>query len=952
MGEGANLFASQYSRGLGNVSTMSTLSPGQWQEISPYLEQALSLPEEERSAWLQSFRLERPELAELLQQLLEEHRALADEHFLERMPICVADGLLVLDQKIGAYSLISLIGQGGMGSVWVAERSDGRFERRVAVKFLPFAMTYGIGAERFKREGKILGQLTHPHIAELIDAGVTPNGEPYLVLEYVEGLPIDKYCDREKLDVEARVRLFLDVISAVAHAHANLIVHRDIKPSNVFVRNDGQVKLLDFGIAKFLAGETNPAATPLTMEGKGAMTPQFAAPEQVTGESITTATDVYALGVLLYLLLTGQHPAGQKLHSTVELVRAIVECEPPQLSDTTTMSVEAKELAEKRASTPEKLQRQLRGDLDTIVGKALKKNPAERYPSVTALAEDLQRFLRHEPISARPDAFGYRAAKFLHRNLTVVTLTATAIVLVIGSLSAGLYVANRERKIAERRFAEVRQLANKFIELDNRIRGLPGSTQVRMQMVSDSLQYLSSLSSEAPVDKDLALEIAYAYVRVAHAQGDPTSPNLGQFADAEASLNNAARFVDPVLANDPQNPRALFVATTIAHDRLNLADIRGDRAEEMKYASEAASLVERFMSTHPVEQHDLYSMRYFYVNIAGAYNAGRDFDKVIRYCQRALDIPVPGSQANALRGAILGNLAAARWQSGDLDSGLKTARESIDFKQAEAAGGHAALRINLANAYDVEGMILGRADAEPSLGRSREALADFKKALDIAEDLANKDSVDYLGRHNVAVFGLEVGNLLRHKDAKEALAVYDHSLMRIREAKPNASTQHDEAELLAASSYVLRWLGRENDAKQRLDRAFELLHAAQRYPADKVEPMIDTYDALRAQADGYAETGEAAKAIDAYRQLLDKMMAWGPDVQNDLRDATCISRTWTALASLLRRAGRSEEAKQLEGQRADLWNHWNGKLPNAQALLRQSLSQVSSRKAFLGVSSH
>jgi len=930
---------------------MSTLSPGQWQEISPHLDHALSLPEEERERWLQSFRLEKPELAAVLQQLLEEHRALAADHFLERMPVRVANGLSILDQKIGPYSLISLIGQGGMGNVWLAERSDGRFERRVAIKFLRFAMTPGVVAERFKREGKILGQLTHPHIAELMDAGVTPNEEPYLVLEYVEGLPIDQYCDQQKLDVDARVRLFLDVVSAVAHAHANLIVHRDIKPSNVFVRSDGQVKLLDFGIAKFLAEEANPAATLLTVEGRAAMTPQFAAPEQVTGGSITTATDVYALGVLLYLLLTGQHPAGQRLQSTVELVKAIVECEPLPPSSAVT-SADAKELAEKRASTPEKLRRQLRGDLDTIVGKALKKNPAERYPSVTALADDLQRFLRHEPIGARPDTLGYRAAKFVHRNRRVVTLTVTATVLVIGSLSAGLYAANRERKIAERRFAEVRQLANKFIELDNKIRGLPGSTQVRMQMVSDSLQYLSSLSGEAPVDKDLALEIAYAYVRVAHAQGDPTSPNLGQFTEAEASLNNAARFVDPILVKDPQNPRALFIAATIAHDRLNLADTRGDRAEELKDAAEAASLVERFMSTRPIEQHDLYSMRYFYVNIAGAYYAGREFDKVIRYCQGALDIPVPGSRANALRGAILGNLAAARWQSGDLDGALKTARESTDFQQAEASGGHASLRINLANAYDLEGMILGRQDAEPSLGRSREALGDFQKALDIAEDLANKDSVDYLGRHNVAVFGLEMGNTLRHKDAKKALAIYDRSLVRIREAKLNASTQRDEAELLAGSSYVLRWLGREHDAKQRLDRALELLHEAHRYPADKVEPMSDTYDALRAQADDYAETGQAAKAIDAYRQLLDKIMAWGPDLQDDLRDATCISRTWTALANLLRRTGRTGEAERLEAQRIDLWNHWSGKLPNAQALLRQSLSQVASRNGLLGVSPH
>ena len=514
---------------------MSTLSPGQWQEISPYLDHALSLSEEERETWLQSFRSEKPELAVVLQRLLEEHRALADEHFLERMPVRVAEGLSILNQKIGPYSLISLIGQGGMGSVWLAERSDGRFERRVAVKFMRFAMTSGVGAERFKREGKILGQLRHPHIAELMDAGVTPNGEPYLIVEYVEGMRIDEYCDQQTLDVDARIRLFLDVASSVAHAHANLIVHRDIKPSNVLVRSDGQVKLLDFGIAKLLAEDANPAATLLTVEGREAMTPRFAAPEQVTAGSITTATDVYALGVLLYLLLTGQHPAGPRLHSTAELLKAIVECEPLHPSNTT-LSAEAKELAEKRASTPEKLRRQLRGDLDTIVGKTLKKNPAERYPSVTALAEDLQRFLRHEPIKARPDTIGYRAGKFLRRNRVAVALATVASAAIIAGTSVAIYQA----RIAERRFQDVRKLAHTFVfDLHDEIAKLDGSTKAREMMVQTGLQYLDNLAKNAGSDLELQKEIAASYVKIGDAQGYPTHPNLGRIDDALVSYRKA-----------------------------------------------------------------------------------------------------------------------------------------------------------------------------------------------------------------------------------------------------------------------------------------------------------------------------------------------------------------------------------------------------------------------------
>src|SRR5580693_2472221 len=695
---------------------MSTLSPDEWQVLSPYLDRALAMRDEERGEWLSSLRERDPALAAQLAELLSEHRVLAQEGFLENRQFALPNATGLAGQTLGPYTLISQIGQGGMGSVWLARRSDGRFERQAAVKFVNTALAGRATEERFKREGSILGRLTHPHIADLLDAGISTDGQPYLILEYVDGEAIDRYCDEHKLEVDARVRLFLDVLAAVAHAHANLIVHRDIKPSNVLVTTGGEVKLLDFGIAKLLEGEGQAgAATLLTHEGGSALTPQYAAPEQLTGQPVTTATDVYGLGVLLYLLLSGRHPAGAP-HSPAELLKAVLELEPPRVSDAA-IAENSKLIAERRSSTPDKLRRELRGDLDTIVGKALKKDPQERYASVTGFADDLRRYLKHEPISARPDTLAYRTAKFLRRNRTSVALTTIAIALVIGSLLSGLLIANRERKVAERRFAQVRQLANKFIELDNGIRGLPGSTKVRMQMVSDSLQYLTSLGSDVHGDKDLALETAYAYVRVAHAQGDPTSPNLGQFAEAEASLSRASAFVEPILAKDPNNQRALFIATTIAHDRMVLAGNRGDRQEAVRDAAATVSLIERFMSTHPTQPGDLYSMRYFYGNVVVAYGNARRFEDVIRFCQRSLDIPVPGLSGSAMRGGILGDLGEARWQWGDLDGALKTTLDSIELQKAEAANGHASLLINLAYGYGLEGMILGRADAEPSLGR-------------------------------------------------------------------------------------------------------------------------------------------------------------------------------------------------------------------------------------------
>lgn len=420
----------------------------QWRALSPLLDEALELNGDDRSKWICC---QDPDVAFQLELLLREHEYLTEEGFLENRVVELppTDATLA-GQTLGVYKLISQIGQGGMGSVWLAERNDGRFERQVAIKFLNLALMGKAGEERFRREGKILALLAHENIADLIDAGVTRAGQPYLVLEYVDGDQIDRYCNENRLNVRERIQLFLEVLTAVAKAHSNLIVHRDLKPSNILVRKDKQVKLLDFGIAKLIEGEGDTESRHAFTIGGNALTPEFAAPEQLQGEQITTATDVYALGVLLYLLLTGHHPTAPDGRNTpAELVRAIVDVEPQRASDVVSPSNLCLSLITNHAASmgvsSERLRRTLQGDLDTILGKALKKNPAERYPSVTAFAEDLRRHLKNRPIGARPDTLAYRAVKFVRRNQVAVGLSLVAFVTTTAGLVGTLQQAHTAR---------------------------------------------------------------------------------------------------------------------------------------------------------------------------------------------------------------------------------------------------------------------------------------------------------------------------------------------------------------------------------------------------------------------------------------------------------------------------------------------------------------------------
>jgi serine/threonine protein kinase len=914
---------------------MSTLSPEQWQAVSPYLDQALVMPADERESWLASLRERNPELADDLRTLLKEHSALAQEGFLEDARVALLGQPGLEGQTVGAYTLVSPIGEGGMGSLWLAERSDGRFERRAAVKFISLAVASRGGQERFKREGSILGRFAHPHIAELLDAGVSASGQPYLILEYVEGQHIDDYCDQRKLNVEARIYLFLDVLAAVAHAHANLVVHRDIKPSNVLVRNDGQVKLLDFGIARLLedSGE-RAAATLLTQKAGSALTPAYAAPEQVKGEPVTTATDVYALGVLLYVLLTGQHPAGASTRSPADLVKAIVETEPARPSDVVrspkTEAADVASNAAKRATTPDKLRRLLGGDLDTIVAKALKKNPQERYSSVTAFGDDLRRYLNHEPVLARPDTLAYRAGKFLRRYWLPVSAGA----LVIASLSAGLYIANRQRIIAQRRFDQLRDLSNEVFGLDQAIRDLPGSTQARHRLVSVALKYLDGLAAGARGDLNLSEEIAEGYLRVAVIQGVPTGPNLGEPANADANLEKANELMDRVLASHPWDRNALLGSAEIANDRMILASEDERKNDAMTYAQKSAGRLDAFLRLPGASDSDRNEAAGLYGDNALVHIIWHEYSQAIPYAHRAVELTrsIPTAQYRVGQG--LSMLANAERFAGDFDAALRDIQEARKISEAASYPSPLSRALNEYGILTREGSILGE-DGAVNLSRPRDAVEPLQKALRTMEELAEKDPHDTVSRSREVDSGLTLANILREWDPKGALGVYDLALKRANEIDSSLPTLRYQALLLASSSYALRKLHQPAEAKRRVDAALTILRQTKDLPADRIKLDSEAFEVSRAEADDEAEAGNSRRAAELYEQLLSYVMAAKPQALDDLRDAPRLSQLYASLASLDRRTGQTPKAQEMESRRLELWRAWDRKLPNNQFVLRQ-----------------
>jgi serine/threonine-protein kinase len=817
----------------------------------------------------------------------------------------------------GQYLLGDLLGHGGMGSVYLAKRVDGEVAQEVAVKLLRPGAENPSLRQRFLAERQILAALSHPNIAKLLDAGHRNDGQPYLVMDYVKGKSIDRYT--EGLPPRRIVALFLKVCSAVTYLHRNLVVHRDLKPGNILVTEEGEPKLLDFGIAKMLD-----LATDSTVTGMRMLTPDYASPEQVAGGAITTATDIYSLGAVLYRLLAGVAPHRRETDDpagpAISIIRGAI-------------------------TPPSRLVPELKGDLETILLKALRTEPQDRYSSVEALAADLEAYLEYRPVQARSGEVWYRTRRLLRQYWKPTAAAAVVIV----SLATGLLAANYERLKAERRFAQLRQLSSRMIDLDREIRRLPGSTEARRRLVAGSLEYLEALSKEARGNLDLAHEVAEGYWRMARIQGGNAEFNLGESAKAAESLKKAESFNDRVLAVRTTDRKALFRSALIAHDRMLAAAADDRRADVALEARKTEKTLEAFLrdgSSQPVRLDGLLfpgasreaergNAASLYVNVAYEFVTFHLYEEGSRAARRTVELAqhVPSGEKLTTAGLII--LANALRSQGSLDAALSTIRQA---QEASRRGPEETGAVRLFYGYALhfgEGMILGEPDTV-NLGRPDEAAVAFQEAVDITEAAAAKDSHDVASRLRLGEAALYLADLVRQKNPRRAIALYDLGAGRLEETPASLAGRRIRAKLLAKSSYALHQLHRPADAQQRIDSAAAILRETKDYPAgSRIRLESPAHVLLAAMADDEAERDNPQRALAIYQELLQGVLAWPAEPETDLPEAAAMSRIYATVAVLNRRIGQMVAASISDRRRIDLWKHWNARLPGNPFIGRQ-----------------
>jgi tetratricopeptide (TPR) repeat protein len=742
-----------------------------WDEVRALFHDASERPADARALLLSEAD---PRVREEVESLLAAHDA--PTPFMEKSVWELIDthqGERLAGSLIGPYRIVRQLGHGGMGTVFLAVREDAEFTHRVAIKLVRGGEAL---VQRFRQERQILASLEHPNISRLLDGGTTTDGLPYLVMEHVDGVPIDEYCRAHHLSVNDKLRLFLQLCDAVQHAHRALVIHRDIKPANVLATADGTAKLLDFGIAKLASTDTRVDATATRL-----MTPQYASPEQLLGRAVTTSTDVYSLGLLLFELLTETRPFDGETRTPAT--------EAPLPSSVTTA-------------------RGLRGDLDTIVLAALEVDPARRYGSVERLADDVRRHLSGHPVAARRATFGYRATKFVRRNLLAVAAAAAIVIVTVIAFAATLH----QKRIAERRFDEVRSLAHAVVfELHDAIAPLPGSTPARALLVRRALVYLDQLATESQDNTPLRLELAGAYLKIGDVQGLPYRANLGDSAGAAKSYRNALQIAESVRDEEPENTQVLPLLAD-AHDRVGFIEQRALHWPAALAQHEAARSIREQL---PRSAHRDLALAQTWTAIGDCRYIGADgipqqmrLGTAQQAYEAALTVLSGVASTPEIRRDVLQEVGRANQRLGGYHSGARRdLAKSLRHHDAaiRALGERAALdpsdsvaRRNYADQFVM------KSTAQNQAGDYAGAFASTNHALTVFLELAAADPKNVEAQHDLAFAygerGLALMNLRRLDEAEESLRRAE--TIRERLVAADAGNQEDARDLRRVRGFI------------------------------------------------------------------------------------------------------------------------------------------------------
>lgn len=782
------------------------MNPELWREVDDILGEALELPAEKRKGFVNSRCTGRPELLAEVESILDAHAA--SDGFLPALtfaggPASPVEAQDLRGRRIGAYLIVDEIGRGGMGAVYRARRADEQFEKIVAIKVLEPGRQTRQSLQHFESERKVLASLDHPNITRLLDSGVTADGIPFIVMEFVAGTRLEEYVREQLLSLPAKLRLFQSICAAVQFAHQHLIVHRDIKSENILVTADGTPKLLDFGIAKILA------EAGLSPSGQTAhwqpMTLDSASPEQLRGEVVTTATDVYSLGILLYKLAAGHGPYDLAGRPLTEIVKTVCDAEPAPAG--------------------------VSADLDAIIGKAMRKEPAERYATVAELSSDIERFLTELPVRAHNDSFRYVASKFLRRNWRWVAAGTAAAVLAAGGVAVIVWearIANMERASAQRRFEDVRQLARSVLfEFHDGVASLPGSTKVRQLMVTRALEYLDRLAAESGQDQELALELAAGYERVGRVQGDPNLANLGDSTAALASMDKARALLAKVISGNEfaKRERARVGMAGLLETISSLRSSRGESAKAVDAARQALKLRESLRDEIPQSVDRQRGLANAHFALANALQGARSPEAEIHHA-RAIDIYESQLQADpengdrqrsaALVHKVLGGHLLTQNPPGALPH-LKRALE-LDEKRFAALPNDTIASIDVAIDLSQLAAFLSRT------GRKAEALPYAMRSVQIRRQLHRADPKDARMQGRL-VFALNLEGFIRSSlnQKNEARQLYQEAYQFASALAATDPSRADAQRNLLESASALFTLGGTCQLVPRIHSAMKAL---------------------------------------------------------------------------------------------------------------------------------